>query len=457
MIYRAIVLMLLAASAHAQNVQVGSKPSAVFEPTAGGYILRQPGPAHNISVTPQPVTPPSGGIKGVGAFSGGKKFRLNGNEFEMGGKYDMPIPKTGQKAEVTAISKIAQKPLAKSVLKALPLVGNAVALGEVLNAIKDEWDQQMPPSGSPTVVNEQNGTVTRTEATSWWELGGNKYSSAGEACQRYYATSCINPTPEGQPPNPPFPASSINLGNDTYACKCSNQEGLLGQPAKVLGKPQIQNPPDPVLDEVADAMDKETIDELIEAIQSGSKADQFNPELPADAPTTVTGPSSVPGKTTTSKANGKTSTTTSTTNITYNNSTVNITTTNQTTTRDDATNEVTDTKEDSTSNETPDEPKEQKPDEIDICKLNPDILACKKLEEPEQTEIPKRSEEISLQQGGTFSGGGCVPDLVVNVFGQQVTVLSMATPCGWITDYMRPLILLLAAMSAVFIIYPKSD
>jgi hypothetical protein len=90
-----------------------------------------------------------------------------------------------------------------------------------------------------------------------------------------------------------------------------------------------------------------------------------------------------------------------------------------------------------------------------LCALFPDILACKKLDAPAEEVIPKRDQDISLQTGPTFSGGSCPPDVVVSVAGQQVTVLSTAQPCDWISAYMKPIILLLASISAVFIVLPR--
>lgn len=90
-----------------------------------------------------------------------------------------------------------------------------------------------------------------------------------------------------------------------------------------------------------------------------------------------------------------------------------------------------------------------------LCALFPDILACKKLDAPEPAEIPKRDQDITLQTGPSFSGGSCPPDVVVSVGGQQVTVLSTAQPCDWISAYMKPIILLLASISAAFIVLPR--
>lgn len=103
----------------------------------------------------------------------------------------------------------------------------------------------------------------------------------------------------------------------------------------------------------------------------------------------------------------------------------------------------------------PDKPPEDPPP--DLCEKNPDILACKKLEEPEQTEIPKETRTIKLVDGPTFSGGSCIPDVMATVNGQSIKILETSTPCGWISDFFKPLILLLASISAVFIVMPRDS
>lgn len=445
MIWLPIAFALLAGQAFAQVdpslVKVGRKPSAVFQPTPGGYILRQPGPAHNISLTPRPVAPPSAGIKGVGAFSGGRQFRVNGNDFEMGGKYEMPIPKTSQKVPVTAISKVPKTPLAKALLKTLPFVGNAAAFAELLEEMKNYWDQSSPNKpGEETEI--EKGQVQRFTEAYKYCVSDKCASKPVDACKAYYLT--------------PY---AISIGLQVYA---SDQNGYLAcfyvgssnALSKIdefsLGK-QKQPIPDEILEEFAEEMPDSDVGQLLDQLQDN---DHFTPDLPADLPTEASGPSSAPGRTTTTtRPDGSTTTTTSSTTISYDENNINITNNTTTVTRG-PNGEVTDTSTTTESGDTPEKPQEEP---TDLCKDHPDILACKKLEEPEAADIPKRSEEISLQQGSTFSGGGCVPDLVVQVFGRSVTVLSMATPCGWITSYMRPLILLLAAMSAVFIIYPKGD
>jgi hypothetical protein len=100
----------------------------------------------------------------------------------------------------------------------------------------------------------------------------------------------------------------------------------------------------------------------------------------------------------------------------------------------------------------------RKPDETsDLCANNPEILACQKLGDPRDETIPRSSQPITLQQGPSFGGGSCPPNLQVSVFGHSVQVADMATACGWVSNFLRPLILLFAALSALMILYPKGD
>lgn len=92
------------------------------------------------------------------------------------------------------------------------------------------------------------------------------------------------------------------------------------------------------------------------------------------------------------------------------------------------------------------------------CDKFPNSLACMAAgDAPAPEQVPSQTRDITPQSGPVFGGGGCPANLNVGIAGRSITVISMATPCAWIVDYMRPLILLLAALSAVFIIFPNED
>lgn len=249
----ATMLFALQCSAH-QNVRVSGKPSAVFTPTAGGYILRQPGPSLNLSLTPQPVTPPSSGIKGTGSFSGGKKFRVSpvSGDFEMGGTYDMPIPKTNQKVPVTAISKVPSVAIAKSALKALPIVGNALLFAELMQQISDEWDSIDPPTNGPNTIDLQKGEISRQEQACICPAGG---------------TACgVDPIGSTPPEGMCYVGTvSIIVSWDTAP-----------QPRMALGFPVlVKTPLNPLaIDSLAPKLSPQDVGELLDHVQSSPKAEQ---------------------------------------------------------------------------------------------------------------------------------------------------------------------------------------
>ncbi len=203
--------------------------------------------------------------------------------------------------------------------------------------------------------------------------------------------------------------------------------------------------------------------QITSLIDSALNNPDFRPK-PILAPTQITGPSTTPGpvtnKVSSPDADGKvtTTTTTPTINITYEGDDIRTTTTTTITTtvvNPDGSAQSTRTETETAQDPLTDPGKDTK--EGILCSLFPDILACKKLEDPGTEEIPKETRNIELQTGPDFSGGSCIPNVVVSVFGNQITVLDMAEPCRWIETMLKPLILLFAAMSAVFIVMPRSD
>lgn len=88
------------------------------------------------------------------------------------------------------------------------------------------------------------------------------------------------------------------------------------------------------------------------------------------------------------------------------------------------------------------------------CDLFPNSLGCIPLSPiPDPEPVPQVDRAITLQAGPTLSGGSCPPDLVLSVHGTTITVPAMATACSWIS-MARPVILLLAALSAIAIVRP---
>ncbi|MPS91697.1 MAG: hypothetical protein E2585_23865 [Comamonas sp.] len=93
-----------------------------------------------------------------------------------------------------------------------------------------------------------------------------------------------------------------------------------------------------------------------------------------------------------------------------------------------------------------DQPKEDK-DERDLCEKNPDILACQKVDtEVEDAEIPKAQKTVTYQAENIWGGGSCPADQYARVGGQQLKVVDWSRDCQFITDYVRPVTLVVCAL-----------
>lgn len=93
-----------------------------------------------------------------------------------------------------------------------------------------------------------------------------------------------------------------------------------------------------------------------------------------------------------------------------------------------------------------------------LCEKHPDILACQKpdLDTPDG-EIPRSSKTVTYAEEGGFGGGSCPGNLYSNVGGQSIMVYNWSETCGVVSTYLRPIILLLGAMGALFILIPGRD
>lgn len=90
------------------------------------------------------------------------------------------------------------------------------------------------------------------------------------------------------------------------------------------------------------------------------------------------------------------------------------------------------------------------------CEKFPNSLGCAPLTSPPDIEIPKQTKTITLQDGPAFGGSGsCPASVYVQAGGQSVKAINMEQACGFISNYMRPLVLALAFLSAVMIVLPR--
>lgn len=98
-----------------------------------------------------------------------------------------------------------------------------------------------------------------------------------------------------------------------------------------------------------------------------------------------------------------------------------------------------------------DKPKPE--DQQSLCEKHPDILACSKpeLDTPED-EIPRETRDVSYQPESLFGGGVCPSNKTMSTHGLQLTVWDWQESCGYITSYFRPVILVLCAIAAFYIV-----
>lgn len=162
---------------------------------------------------------------------------------------------------------------------------------------------------------------------------------------------------------------------------------------------------------------------------------------------TVTGPTSLPGRTETTKnPDGSTTTTTTTNNFRTDGNRITNTstvTTTQTCTGDGACSPTTTT--------TTEDPKE--PEQSD-CEKNPEATRCKDIElDTPDGEIPKAEKSVAYTPESLFGGGSCPANKVMTLHtGQQLTVWDWDGSCPYITGGMRPIVLVLCGFAAFAIV-----
>lgn len=175
---------------------------------------------------------------------------------------------------------------------------------------------------------------------------------------------------------------------------------------------------------------------------SKAVADAVASGEPLDAPApTVSGPATAPGPTSTTTSGNTTTTTNNTYNINYSNNQVTYNTTSTTTINDGTTTTT------STTTTADDQPASE-------CQKNPNSLNCADLDVPDGT-IPKTTKNIAYTAETWFGGGSCPADKYLTTHGQQIKVWDWQSTCSNLVTYFRPVLLIVAAVMAMFIVLPK--
>lgn len=98
-------------------------------------------------------------------------------------------------------------------------------------------------------------------------------------------------------------------------------------------------------------------------------------------------------------------------------------------------------------------------DDRDICDKHPDVVACQKMElDTPEGEIPKASKAVTYSIENSWGGGSCPADVYATLGGKTVKIYDWHESCDYIATYVRPMLLILCAIGALFIVMPgKAD
>jgi len=90
------------------------------------------------------------------------------------------------------------------------------------------------------------------------------------------------------------------------------------------------------------------------------------------------------------------------------------------------------------------------------CQLFPNALGCASVASPDPEPLPTITRDISMLPGGIFSSSSACPaDVSMPFRGSTLVLIPMATACGLISTWFRPIVLLIAGLTAIFIVLPS--
>ena len=282
------------------------------------------------------------------------------------------------------------------------------------------------------------------------------YSTQGAACASRNSTS--TPDSSGR-----YRVSTYSKGSTTTAC-LANLVDYPGGEVYYSGEIDITERGSAIASPTPTPVPLQTFIDAVAAKSGWPAASKVNevilgdpsPELQKPQEITVSGPATSPGpkSTTVNNTKGTTTTNTNTNNYSYVGDKITNNITNTTVTVDNSTGAITNN-ETTTAAAPPPQPPAPTPDK---CAPGSTELNCAALDTPEG-EIPKVTKDVSYQAESMFGGGACPADVSVpqRTTGRPV-VMSYATTCNALANYVKPIIIAIALFMAYLIILPgRSD
>lgn len=422
-------------------------------------------------------TPSTVGNMGVGTSPAGP---------HLGGTSQVPLGDTGKRVAAAVKAPITGAAFGRALVAAGRIawpIGVLVAGGEIYNYLTGPQELvsvQKNPDGS---IEAQEWTKHVVAGTEWaFRSSGPWFAS--------YASACAAAVPVMWPDGPTFRGYSYTgseVGGGSRYCNYNGQVYMgantwQATTTQLVLNQRFNEAIEVTLRKVDEA---ELLDRL--AKESGWPTSAAKAlaealatpgvEVQTGTPT-VTGPSTVPGTktqtttqtkvhpgTTTEAAPGtttqtqpatRTTTTTTTHNVTYNNNVVtyNTTTVNNTTTTNNVTGQT-----DTTTDQTQTEDDSNAEDKPDMCEKNPKAAACQEIDlDTPEGDIPKSTADVTYQIENSWGSGSCPSSVFANINGRSVMVYDWPQTCSYVATYVRPLLLLMCALGALFIVMPgKAD
>ncbi|MCO8251804.1 hypothetical protein [Comamonas thiooxydans] len=407
------------------------------------------------------------------------------------GKVTVPLGSTGKSVEVVAKSAIPRANVAKGLIK-LAKIGRVtpggLLAGLAIEAMIDLGlkNVKLGPDGSLTADGEQEDAAFVSDGRVW-QYGDKPFNSKEQACA--YGLSTIGPAWIV------VNLKMTNIYSDVVACDYTLKIGEGYDPFTRninIFSPSYSNclpgyyvwNNSCTKDKPTKAMqENEILDKLASSSGWPSSAARAlgqmlgEPDIRTDLapqPAGIVGPMTVPGATSKSTESvrlvpgtnveappgatqtdpgTKTTTSTKTHPITYSGPEVKYgTVTNNVT---NITNNVTNV----TTTETTKTEEAEDDNKGDQCEKYPDSIACQKVElDTPDDEIPRSKATVTYSIEDSWGGGSCPADVYTNVGGQSIKAYDWQQTCGYVATYVRPILYLLCAFGALWIVMPgKAD
>lgn len=423
--------------AHAQSTdrisaaEFGRLWGPALDPTGATQVRNYPvGPAYPVTSTPSITAETGGGL----AVSKSAKFPIDPSRV----------------IDVTAKAPISKAAMGKAFKLAVGLAGGPLGIGLfAASEIVDWMNQAKLRQGASGFEIQDPNVCTVAPCYQYATRTATSISSTATGWQNSKDIACEVSRLSADAWDKTNIHTKVNDGSVCYIFHTSGILYFSGSYASQTTSPSSASwlPATPAQIETAAGTPTMKPEWLTRILDSGVPVDAGLPSL--TGPSSVAGPSSSSTKQlkdSSGNVTGNQTVNQSTVyNITYNGNTYNVNSVTTTTTvNPDGTSTV--------QTDTATKPAEKDP--ATDCDKYPSSLGCTDLDVPDGT-IPKTTKNIAYTAETWFGGGTCPADKYLTTHGQQIKVWDWQSTCSNLVTYFRPVLLIVAAVMAMFIVLPK--